>query len=180
MEPFLLLAFTRLQCSSMRTVLAALVVCCLTIPLAMSASPADSVDVRLDAHRWTHRLLFVFAPSTTHDAFQAQMDALAEADAGLRDRDMRLFTVVAEGTSRQRMVASDPGQPLTGASVRRLRDRFDVPMDAVRIILVGKDGSEKRRESDPVSVRALFDQIDAMPMRQREMRRDSTERNDGT
>ena len=174
MDSFLVLV----PCSRpMRTVLALLVILCGSTSIAMSASPTDSVDVRLDAHRWEHRLLFVFAPSETHDALQAQMSALAEASEGLRDRDMRLFTIVAEGTSRRRTVASAPGQPITAAAVRRLRNRFDVPLDAVRVILVGKDGTEKRREAEPVSVRALFDQIDAMPMRQREMRRDSTGRN---
>ncbi|MCS4120976.1 hypothetical protein GGP45_001318 [Salinibacter ruber] len=45
-----------------------------------------------------------------------------------------------------------------------------MPDDAFRVVLVGKDGTEKRREAEPVSARSVFDTIDAMPMRQREMR----------
>jgi hypothetical protein len=40
------------------------------------------------------------------------------------------------------------------------------------VILVGKDGTEKRRNAAPVTARSIFDTIDAMPMRQREMRED--------
>ena len=38
------------------------------------------------------------------------------------------------------------------------------------MILVGKDGTEKLRAHHVVSAQALFALIDAMPMRQREMR----------
>ena len=73
----------------------------------------------------------------------------------------------AQGT--QRIGPDAAPAPLTNASVRRLRDRFEVPQDAFRVVLVGKDGIEKRRDPDPVTTRAIFDTIDAMPMRQREM-----------
>ncbi len=56
------------------------------------------------------------------------------------------------------------------AAARGLRERFDVPRGAFRVVLVGKDGTEKRRAPKPVPARSLFDTIDAMPMRQREMR----------
>jgi hypothetical protein len=39
------------------------------------------------------------------------------------------------------------------------------------VVLVGKDGGEKRRSNDVVAVEELFAQIDAMPMRQSERRR---------
>jgi hypothetical protein len=136
---------------------------------AMAPSPADSVDFRLADHRWEHRPLLVFAPSADHDFLTAHEKALEGNDAGIRDRDMILVTVVEDGTSRLRMAPSDDGRPLTDAAVRRLRDRFSVPPAAFRVILVGKDGTEKQRSAEPVSIRSIFDRIDAMPMRQREM-----------
>jgi hypothetical protein len=142
---------------------------------AMSPTPSDSVDVRLDEHRWEHRPLVVFAGEGHSDALEAQEEALAGTDEGFRDRDMLLITVRAEGTSRIRRAPSGDARPLTDAAVRRLQERFDVPSDAFRVILVGKDGTEKRRETEPVAARVLFDQIDAMPMRQREMREDGGE-----
>ena len=37
--------------------------------------------------------------------------------------------------------------------------------------LIGKDGTVKRAQRKPPPLKALFDQIDAMPMRRREMER---------
>ena len=156
--------------SCTRSLVATVALLVLTVPVM--ASPADSVDVRLDDVRWQNRPLLVFAPSAADTALARQMELLRGHDEGFRDRDMLLLTVVGEGTSRLRQAPSGDGQPLTDTAVRRLRERFDVPVDAFRVILVGKDGTEKRRQTEPVSTRAIFDQIDAMPMRQREMRND--------
>ena len=41
---------------------------------------------------------------------------------------------------------------------------------AFAAVLVGKDGGEKFRSEGPVSPEVLFEIIDAMPMRRREMR----------
>lgn len=140
-------------------------------PLSLMAqSPSDTVDFRLDAHRWEHRLLFVFVPAEATDALDLQEDHFAGHDAGFRDRDLLLLTLqgAAEGTVRDAPGTAE--RPLTEAATQRLYDRFDVPTDAFRVVLVGKDGTEKRRDAEPVTARSVFDTIDAMPMRQREMR----------
>ncbi len=140
------------------------------IPLsAMATPPTDSIDFRLEEQRWEHRLLFVFAASDTSEALVRQEKAFAEHDAGFRDRDLLLFTVTGSDWGTRRLVPGTDPQPLTEAAARRLRDRFGVAPDAFRIVLVGKDGTEKRRDAEPVTARSIFDTIDAMPMRQREM-----------
>ena len=144
----------------------------LLVPLhAVTASPPDSVDVRLDAHRWEHRLLFVFASSASDARLARQREALREHATGFRDRDLLLITLMGDGENGT--LQSGPGEetrPLTTAAVRRLYDRFSVGPEEFRVVLVGKDGTEKRRDPEPVTARSLFDTIDAMPMRQREMR----------
>lgn len=137
--------------------------------LAQSASP-DPVDFRLDAHRWEHRLLVVFAPSVGDERLATQEERFAGHDDGFRDRDLLLLTIggPAEGTLR-----TGPGterRPLTEDAIERLYDHFDVSPDRFWVALVGKDGTEKRRDAEPVRTRSIFDTIDAMPMRQREMR----------
>ena len=49
------------------------------------------------------------------------------------------------------------------------RSRFRVEDGAFAAVLVGRDGGEKFRSSEPVPAEKLFGLIDAMPMRQREM-----------
>jgi hypothetical protein len=131
-----------------------------------SPTASDSLDFRLEDHRWTHRLLFVFAPSRDAASYVEQVKRLAGTQGGFRERDLLLIEVVNEGPSR---VSTDT---LTTASEAQLRNRFDVPPSAFRVVLVGKDGTEKRRDESPVPAQALFETIDAMPMRQREMRED--------
>ncbi len=136
----------------------------------MANPPSDSVDLRLQAHRWEHRLLFVFAPSDQADSLAAQEEAFDGHGAGFRDRDLLLLTITGGEEGTLRKAPGTESQLLTDASVRRLYDHFGVPADAFRVVLVGKDGTEKRRDAEPVTVRSVFDTIDAMPMRQREMR----------
>jgi hypothetical protein len=138
----------------------------------MAQPSPDSVDFRPDDYRWEHRLLFVFAPSSNADALQEQTAAFADRAAGVRDRDLLLITAHGEGGGTLRRAPGADPTPLTTAAVERLYDRFDVPPAAFRVILVGKDGTEKRRNAAPVTARSIFDTIDAMPMRQREMRED--------
>ncbi|WP_263786463.1 DUF4174 domain-containing protein [Salinibacter grassmerensis] len=152
----------------MRTVLFACIV--LVLPLPVMGTPADTIDVRLEDHQWEHRLLFVFAPSDASGARAEQEAAFEEHDPGFRERDLLILTVMGPSKGTQRAAPAADPQPLTEAAARRLRDRFDVPEDAFRVVLVGKDGTEKRRDPEPVTARSIFDTIDAMPMRQREMR----------
>lgn len=135
----------------------------------MAQPSSDSLDFRLDAHRWEHRVLVIFVPDGDEERLEEQEDRLAGSDEGFRDRDLLLLTVhESEGHVRK-----TPGaEPLflTEAAVNRLYQRFDVPVDDFRVILVGKDGTEKRRAVSPVDTRSIFDTIDGMPMRQRELR----------
>jgi hypothetical protein len=139
----------------------------------MAQSSPDTVDFRLDAHQWEHRLLFVFVPEEASDQLDAQEEAFDGTDAGFRDRDLLLITLTQASDGTVRDAPGAGARPLSDAAVQRLYDRFNVPGDAFRVVLVGKDGTEKRRDAEPVATRSIFDTIDAMPMRQREMREDS-------
>lgn len=57
-----------------------------------------------------------------------------------------------------------------------LRSRYGVAEVETAILLVGKDGGIKLRRNGVLEPRDLFGLIDTMPMRQREMRTDSTSR----
>ena len=50
------------------------------------------------------------------------------------------------------------------------RSRFGVEDGAFATVLVGRDGGEKFRSTEPVPAEKLFGLIDAMPMRRREIR----------
>ena len=123
----------------------------LTIPpilLVLTTIPTTA-DLNLKDYRWKNRVLLTFG-NPTSDKLQNQKAILATDPDGLEDRDM---------------VILEPPQTNT------LAKRYKVDPKNFMVILVGKDGGEKLRQQEPVTLDQLFGLIDQMPMRQREMRR---------
>jgi monofunctional biosynthetic peptidoglycan transglycosylase len=113
---------------------------------------------RLGALEWKRRPLVLFAPASDDPRLGEQLRAVRAAREGFLERDMTL-------------VVAAPGHGLSAKERQALRERLEAPKDAFALRLVGKDGTVKRRSAGPVPMSTLFDQIDAMPMRQSEMGR---------
>ncbi|WP_299655523.1 DUF4174 domain-containing protein [Methylobacterium sp.] len=125
-----------------------------TVATLIGIGTARSAEGPLARYRWTSRVLVVSAPLATDPDLAAQRAILAEARNGLKERD--LVTLEAVGDTAQ---------------ARRLRASLRLPADAFRVVLIGKDGEAKRVEATPLPASALFETIDAMPMRREEKRR---------
>lgn len=117
----------------------------------------------LSSQKWQNRVLLVFAPSVNNRTYQQQMQLFNLHQNGFTDRDLVLVQILATDKSYAN------GQLIDESSAANLRNRFGVDKQNFRVILVGKDGGVKRQETTPVEVKAIFEQIDAMPMRQQEM-----------
>jgi len=57
-----------------------------------------------------------------------------------------------------------------GGEEQALRDRFGIANDTFAVVLIGKDGGEKGRFLEPLEPTTLFDLINRMPMRRRELK----------
>ncbi|MDQ3555900.1 MAG: DUF4174 domain-containing protein [Gemmatimonadota bacterium] len=110
----------------------------------------------LHSFRWRNRPLLVFAPSAVDPRLAEQVQRVEAKRAGFEERDMVLLEITTGGESR--------------ADGAALRERFRIKEDVFAVVLVGKDGTEKCRWTEPVEMRELWELIDAMPMRRREMR----------
>ncbi|MEH2246314.1 DUF4174 domain-containing protein [Nostoc sp.] len=119
----------------------------------------------ITSKKWKNRVLLVFAPSVDNHSYQQQMQLLQEQKSGFTDRDLVIVQVLATNKSYAN------GQLIDESSAANLRNRFGVNKENFRVILVGKDGGVKRQNTTPVQATAIFEQIDAMPMRQQEMQR---------
>ncbi|MGV0104466.1 DUF4174 domain-containing protein [Nostoc sp. DSM 114167] len=117
----------------------------------------------LSSQKWQNRVLLLFAPSVDNHNYQQQMQLFNQQQNDFKDRDLVLVQVLATDKSYAN------GQLIDESSAANLRNRFGVNKENFRVILIGKDGGVKRQESTPVQPTAIFEQIDAMPMRQREM-----------
>ena len=83
---------------------------------------------------------------------------------GTDEGDLKLVQILGTGESRI------DGRSLSPASADRLRQQFGIPHEEFTVILVDKDGTEKQRSQTPIDLAMLFRTIDAIPMRQQEMR----------
>ncbi|MCG6135139.1 MAG: DUF4174 domain-containing protein [Nostoc sp. LLA-1] len=137
-------------------------------PISISGTAQGSTQAikmssfNLSSQKWQNRVLLVFAPSVDHRDYQQQMQLFQQHNSGFADRDLVLVQVLADKSYAN-------GQLIDESSVANLRSRFGVDKDNFRVILIGKDGGVKRQDATPVQATAIFEQIDAMPMRQREM-----------
>jgi hypothetical protein len=124
-------------------------IACLAAFLLLSfALPAQD----LNSYRWKNRLVLVFAPEASHPLAMAQHQLLDAHQAGLTDRAVEVLW-------------------LNPTLHQALYTQYRIDTRAFGVILVGKDGGEKLRSEKPVTAEALFGLIDAMPMRQAEVRR---------
>lgn len=117
----------------------------------------------LESYQWKNRVVLVFAPSPEDEQYQEQLEYLSNENEIL-ERDLILFHVFgAQGGFAGETRLSDEEST-------ELRKTFNVGKSDFAVVLVGKDGTEKRRWQKPVESSELFALIDEMPMRQAEMR----------
>ena len=123
----------------------------------------SNMAFNLNTYQWKNRLLLIFAPSKDNHDYKRQMQLVEGMRAGFKERDLIAIELLTEGTSRAET------QPLNEADAANLRSEFNVAPEEFRVILIGKDGTAKRRDQKPVEPEVIFNEIDAMPMRRQEM-----------
>ncbi|KAA5542573.1 DUF4174 domain-containing protein [Roseiconus nitratireducens] len=131
----------------------------------MNKPPLDATDFQIKDLKWKRRPLLIFAPREDSRPLGAQTGSLANQADSVRERDMTVIRVIGGD-------AAWLGETkLSETTAKSLRSLYDVPTGPFQVILVGKDGTVKLRSDEPVCPDRLFEFIDAMPMRQREMMR---------
>jgi hypothetical protein len=103
----------------------------------------------LAAYRWEKRLLLVFAPNEKNADYLLQRTIETDNSAAFKERNLLVVTVKEE----------------------KLYQQYAVKPSAFVVILIGKDGSPKVRDTKPFTMSRLMDIIDSMPMRQDEIKR---------
>jgi hypothetical protein len=140
----------------------------LALPLAaFSPKPRQSAVptgvVTLAALRDTARPLLIFAPRPDDPQLEIQLRRLNADPAALAERNVVLIAVPYQSPSTTPAMLSD-------SDATAARRRFNIAPPDFTVILLGKDGGEKLRSTAPIILEKLRDTIDAMPMRQDEMR----------
>ena len=121
------------------------------------------VGALMEDYQWQNRVLLVFAPASDDVALAEQTANLSGRGAGLSTRDLVVWQLVNDKS------AYINGEANASLSSQLFYDYFSVKEADFTVILLGKDGTIKLRQTQPVTSNRLFALIDAMPMRQREM-----------
>ncbi len=129
-------------------------------PFAASAQQdGGAADKPLASYKDKSRVLLVFAPSDKDAAYVEQGKLWQGEKAGFDERQLVVVPVLAD----TRKAAGD-----TPAALGK---RYGVDAKAFAVVLLGKDGHDAYRVAKPVKAGALYEVIDAMPMRRAEMKR---------
>ena len=121
--------------------------------------PPPPLETVLAGKKWERRVLLLYARLPNSVPLVTQQRLLTDQRAGLAERDIDVITVLdADLTAADRTY-------LRGGD-RRLPANAEFAG-----FLIGKDGGVKQRFTRPTAPQTLFRVIDAMPMRQTEMRR---------
>jgi hypothetical protein len=110
----------------------------------------------LSAARWKNRVLVVIATTPTDEKLAMQRHLFKQASRGMDERHVILVEAIGND-----------------ASARMLHRRLGITGKDFRAFLVGKDGHTAISSRKPLASDRLFRAIDAMPMRQEEIRRRS-------
>lgn len=124
-----------------------------SVLLAAWMLPLPSGLSALEEEQWKSRPVIVFASSPDDPRLREQRKLWQDHRAGLAERDVTVW------------VSTRPSEQ---AAWRR---RLGLPAEGFAAVLIGKDGGVKWRSAEPMTPEELFRRIDAMPMRQSELRR---------
>lgn len=120
----------------------------------------------LEDLKWENRVILLFTNSIENELVQSQLSTFKEKKEGLSERDLQVFIVEEDA------VVTVSGREVRNAVAASLRSKFRINSAAFTFILIGKDGGVKLKENFNVSTDRLFDLIDSMPMRRKEMKDD--------
>ena len=124
----------------------------------------DALSMDLTQFQWKNRLLFLFAPERSDSLFSDLRNEIVAQKNRVQDRDLVVFEILESGPSFMNTTRLDVQMAAT------LRREFDVSPGRFIVILVGKDGGVKLKRNTHIKLNDIFALIDAMPMRQQEMR----------
>ncbi len=115
-------------------------------------------------YQWNSRPVLIFAPSRDDRSYCETKMIWNRNGPELDNRDIVLIEVFEDGTSRAE------GREIPQDSANHLRESYQIEEGKLAIVLVGKNGSEKGRWEKLPPLQRIYEMIDAMPMRQREIR----------
>jgi hypothetical protein len=130
----------------------------------------DKTDL-LTLYRWKSRILVIFSNDKESDLFKKQIQLFLDNTEELKERELIIFQVSKELNTEKGVAPNQ--KSISSSDIEQLKKRFDFSFEEneFAVFLVGKDGGTKlTTENEILTLEKLLGTIDAMPMRQSEMK----------
>ncbi|SMB97214.1 conserved hypothetical protein [Hymenobacter roseosalivarius DSM 11622] len=124
--------------------------------VAQVPATKSSLPERIEAQRWRKRIVVLYASTAESAKLKQQLASLATAKAQVQARDILIIEAIETC--------------LSTTEKQYIRQTLAVEPGDFAVVLIGKDGGVKRKETNPIDPKTLFETIDTMPMRRQEMR----------
>ncbi|HEX3472350.1 MAG TPA: DUF4174 domain-containing protein [Silvibacterium sp.] len=152
-----------------RSLLIALSLAC-TAALGQASPKCQVQPKTLAAMHNCYRPLLVFSPAPNDPRLKRQGQIL-DADADdMMDRFV-LFTPILPSAKGFDAPLDTPYVVLSAQQMQAIRAQFHIPNENFTVLLLGEDGSEQLRSTQPIGSARLNSLIDTMPSRKIEMKR---------
>ncbi|HKL90809.1 MAG TPA: DUF4174 domain-containing protein [Allomuricauda sp.] len=122
----------------------------------------------LEKHKWTNRVLIVKTVDAESNKYQEQIKEFTNSPEELIDRKLILYKIVNNDftlTNYKNSAFNSSGK-ISGKLAENILDA----KENFEVILIGLDGGIKIQQTKILTKEHLFNTIDAMPMRQNEMK----------
>ena len=116
----------------------------------------------LEPYKWEKRILLLKDTHFESDVLQVQLTQLQSSPKKLQNRDLVIFIITDE-------TVYDISRINTKLHSFQIVKKYGLA-DFRGLLLIGKDGGIKLKESFVVNPESIFNLIDGMPMRQAEMK----------
>ncbi len=123
----------------------------------------------LEKHTWKNRILLVKTSDSASEIYQQQIKEFDNATDELEVRKFVLYKITGdeyEMINYENPTLNDSGKIASKSTEMTLNDK-----ENFEVILIGLDGGVKLRQTDVLTKEALFNIVDAMPMRRNEIDR---------
>lgn len=120
--------------------------------------------LNLKNFEWKNRVLIIGGDSSK---FKSQLDQINLESNEFTDRDL-VIILIEEDNSRISYDGLKTIKTIDYDSTLNLRNKYN--FKEFNLLLIGKDGDEKYNSKKPVSINAVIELIDGMPMRKQEIK----------
>lgn len=133
------------------------------IVMILTGFTGPVVAQQLDTHRWQDRLVLVYTADPSAELYRKQVDLLKKDREGLEDRKLVIYHFTPEEVKKG--LSSGEWEKRNGSAAK-----FFETQGNFEVLLLGLDGRVKLRLGSLLTREKLYSTIDAMPMRQSELR----------